>query len=444
MSLKGETRARRTLLFVRGGALATPDGAPVVIGPDPVIVGRAPSSALVVHDPEVSAIHCELRATPSGVVLRDLGSTNGTFVGNVSVREAYLAGPCTIVVGRTSLAFEPQSKKAFVDTGNAQGFGALVGDSPMMRRIYQAIARVAPTDLSVLVTGETGSGKELVARAIHDASARRDRPFVVVDCGAMPAPLAESTLFGHVRGSFTGASADRIGAFVQAHGGTVFLDELGELPEEVQPKLLRVLAEGTVQPVGSSVRQRVDLRVVAATRRDLRQDVNTERFRSDLFFRIAQVQVELPPLRERRHDIPLLLARVCERAGRAAATDRLVDLFAARFDRYDWPGNVRELTNMASVVLALDDGRSDDVVDMVLPTGVDAPRRPLSAQHFDLGFVDAKRAFEEGYFRALQEETRGNISAIARHCGLARHQVREHLRKLGLMATRAEGDAADD
>jgi transcriptional regulator with GAF, ATPase, and Fis domain len=442
VSTKGETRARRTLLFVRGGALTAPGAPPVAIGPDPVVVGRAPSCTIAVRDPEVSAIHCELRATPNGVVLRDLGSTNGTFVGNVAVREAYLAGACSIMVGRTLLVFEPETKKAFVDTGTAQGFGGLVGDSPMMRRIYQAIARIAPTELSVLVTGETGTGKELVARAVHEASARRARPFVVVDCGAIPASLAESTLFGHVRGSFTGASEDRSGAFAEAHGGTVFLDELGELPEDVQPKLLRVLAEGSVQPVGSNARKRVDLRVIAATRRDLREDVNTERFRSDLFFRIAQVTLELPPLRDRRQDIPLLLARAAERAGRAAAADRLVDLFASRFDRYDWPGNVRELTNMASVVLALDDGRSDDVFDMVLPSSVGTPRSPV-ATSIDLGFVDAKRAFEETYFRALREETRGNISAIARRCGLARHQVREHLRKLGLMPRAADPNEDD-
>jgi transcriptional regulator with GAF, ATPase, and Fis domain len=268
---------------------------------------------------------------------------------------------------------------------------------------------------------------------------------VVVDCGALPAALAESTLFGHVRGSFTGASGDRTGAFAEAHGGTVFLDELGELPEEVQPKLLRVLAEGSVQPVGSNARVRVDVRVVAATRRDLRHDVNTERFRSDLYFRLAQVHLELPPLRERRQDIPLLLARALRTRGRVADADRVIDRFEARFDRYDWPGNVRELSNMASVVLALGDGTHDDLVDMVLPVAGPLSRGgPPAAPNVDLGFVDAKRAFEETYFRALQDETRGNISAIARRCGLARHQVREHLRKLGLMPGRESATLDED
>ncbi len=422
-----------------------PGGARLAIGADPVVIGRAPSCTLALSDVEVSALHCELRATPDGVRLRDLGSTNGTIIGNVAVREAYLTGACVLVLGRTSLAFEPESKKAFIDTGTDESFGNLVGASPAMRRVYQAIARVGPTPLSVLVTGETGTGKELVARALHGASDRASGPFIVVDCGAIPASLAESVLFGHTRGSFTGATEERRGAFAEADGGTVFLDELGELPEEVQPKLLRVLAEGSVQPVGSNTRRKVDLRVVAATRRDLREDVNTERFRSDLFFRIAQVQLELPPLRDRRSDIPLLLARVCERAGRAVALDRLVDLFASRFDRYDWPGNVRELTNMANVVLALDDGRGDAGVDvdMLLPGGTASGPRVVAPHLKGMGFVDAKRAFEEEYFRTLREETRGNISALARRCGLARHQVREHLRKLGLMP-KSDGAADDD
>jgi transcriptional regulator with GAF, ATPase, and Fis domain len=438
MTAKGETRAR-PLLFVRGGSIVL--GAnEVSLGPEPLVVGRAPSCDMVIDDPEVSALHCELRATPDGVVVRDLGSTNGTHVGNVAVREAILVGRCELVLGRTPLEFRPREKKSFVDNGNADRFGALVGATPGMRRLYQVVARVAPTELSVLVTGETGTGKELVALAIHAGSARRKGPFVVLDCGAIAAGIAESMLFGHVRGAFTGASEGRAGAFSEASGGTLFLDELGELPQELQPKLLRVLAEGTVQRVGANRPERVDVRVVAATRRDIRRDVNVERFRSDLFFRIAQVSLELPPLRERRNDIPLLVSSICERAGRLPAADRIIELFEGRFASYDWPGNVRELSNMTTVLLALGERQADDLFESVLraplaPSSPSSPSPP-SAARVDLGFVEAKRAFEADYFRTLQSEMQGNISAVARHCGLARHQVREHLRKLGLMPAR--------
>lgn len=434
MPNESATLVRRPSVLVRGGTLTAPDGATVTIGPDGVTVGRDPSAAMPLRDSEVSAVHCELRAASEGVILRDLGSTNGTWLGSASVNEARLMGACTLRVGQTELQFVPEAHKHPVEAEAEGSFGPLVGSSPVMRRLYKILGKVAETELSVLVTGETGTGKDLVAQALHGASSRRDGPFVVVDCGAIPAGLAESILFGHEKGSFTGASQRRQGVFQSAAGGTVFLDELGELPSELQPKLLRAIADRTIKRLGATHYEPVDVRVVAATRRDLRREVNANHFRSDLFFRIAQVAVELPPLRERRHDIPLLVERACARIERDGQTGRVLSVLDSRFSNYDWPGNVRELMNVASVLASMDD---EETWELLLPLEKAPPSEdsPVDSMEGDIAFVDAKRTFEHEYFKRLQTVTAGNISEIARRCGLARHQVRAHLRKLGLVAT---------
>jgi DNA-binding NtrC family response regulator len=430
MDLESATLVRKPSVLVRGGTLVTPEGAVVKILPEGVTVGRDPSATLALRDSEVSAAHCELRATAEGVVLRDLGSTNGTYVGAVAVLEARLEGPCTIRVGRTELQFLPEDRRRPVEAEATGAFGPLVGSSPAMRRLYKVLGRVAATDLSVLVTGETGTGKDLVAQAIHGASARRKKPFVVVDCGAIPAGLAESILFGHEKGAFTGASQRRAGVFQHAEGGTVFLDELGELPVELQPKLLRVIADGSVKRLGASGYEPVDVRIVAATRRDLRREVNANHFRSDLFFRIAQVTIDLPPLRDRTQDIPLLVEAACRRIGDADHARTIVPMLQSRFAHYDWPGNVRELINVASVLASMGDALGGEF-DLLLPLefGAGGDDRAFGE---DVAFAEAKRSFEQRYFGRLQDLTAGNISEIARRCGLARHQVRAHLRKLGL------------
>lgn len=432
MPEESATLVRRPAVFVRGGTLSKPDGTTVPIGPEGVTVGRDPSAGLFVADSEVSSAHCELRGTPSGVLIRDLGSTNGTYVGSVAIYEGRLTAPCTIRVGRTDLSFVPEAQELMVDAEAEGSFGPLVGTSPAMRRLYRVLGKIASTELSVLITGETGTGKDLVARAIHEAGERRDASFVVVDCGAIPVGLAESILFGHEKGSFTGATQRTPGVFQTAQGGTVFLDEMGELPIELQPKLLRAIADRSIKRLGGTRYEPIDVRVIAATRRDLRREVNANHFRSDLFFRVAQVAVDLPPLRERRQDIALLVECACERIGRRGHGQRILPIMEARFAHYDWPGNVRELMNVASVLASIDDVQGESY-DLLLPLekpSADSESEPQRAN--DMAFADAKRSFEHGYFRRLQDLTDGNISEIARRCGLARHQVRAHLRKLGL------------
>ncbi|HEY1954869.1 MAG TPA: sigma 54-interacting transcriptional regulator [Polyangiaceae bacterium] len=431
--MQGTTRARPLNWFVHGGTITAPDGNRYGVDVDPIVVGRETGAQILVADPEVSAAHCEFRANNDGIQLRDLGSTNGTFVGALKIQEVTITTRSEVTVGQTRLIVEPDAKRR-VDVGFADSFGTLVGASPKMRRVFSVLEKVAPTPLSVLILGETGTGKEGVAKSIHAASPRKDKPFVIVDCGAIPETLAESILFGHEKGSFTGASERRRGALAEADGGTLFLDELGELPIDLQPKLLRALSEHQVRRVGSSSFEPIDVRVLAATRRDLGAEMNAGRFRSDLFFRIAQVRVELPALRERLGDLPLLVEDICRRVGRAEHWEAVVRWIEQRMRTHDWPGNVRELVNVVSVAATLADTPEaiDDVLTLAREPARDIPQAgaPLG------GFAEAKRdavsAFERDYFTALVRRAKGNVSEMARQSGMERHHVRAYLRKYGI------------
>jgi DNA-binding NtrC family response regulator len=425
------TRTRVLHWFVSGGIAKAPDGAKFTIDVDSLIVGRDPGATMVLADPEVSAFHCELRAVSEGILVKDLGSTNGTFLGPVRVREATIATTSELTVGRSKVIVEPQAKHR-VDVGFSDRFGPLVGSSPKMRRVFGVLEKVADTPLSVLIVGETGTGKELVAKAIHEGSERKGGPFVVVDCGSIPPSLAESILFGHEKGAFTGATERRKGALAEADGGTLFLDELGELPLELQPKLLRALSEKQVKRVGGSTFEPIEVRVLAATRRDLGSEMNAGRFRSDLFFRIAQVRVELPPLRERLSDLQLLVQDVCQRVGKSQQSTTVLAWIEQRMASHDWPGNVRELVNVASVAATLADepGAIDDVLMLARDeSAVDG----LGGGREGTAFSQAKRAavatFEREYFSGLAKRCKGNVSEMARQSGMERHHVRAYLRK---------------
>jgi DNA-binding NtrC family response regulator len=425
-----ETRTRVLHWFVSGGVAKTPDGGTFKIDVDPIVVGRDVAAAIVLSDPEVSALHCELRAASDGILVKDLGSTNGTFLGSVRVREGIVSSPCEMTVGRTTIALVPEAKHR-VDVGFADRFGPLVGGSPKMRRLFAVLERVAPLPLSILIFGETGTGKELVAKALHDSGKGEGCPFVVVDCGSIPSALAESILFGHEKGAFTGASERRKGALAEANGGTLFLDELGELPLELQPKLLRALSERQVKRVGATSFEPIDVRVLAATRRDLGAEMNEGRFRSDLFFRIAQVRIELPPLRERLSDIPLLVDEVCRRAGKPQHSETVLAWIEQRMGSHDWPGNVRELANVVSVAATLaDDPASIDDVLTLTRDARDTGTAPRTA--FGEAKRDAIGAFERDYFGGLARACKGNVSEMARQSGMERHHVRAYLRKYGI------------
>ena len=407
-----------------------------------MLLGRHDACKLVLDDARVSSVHAELIGTERGVLLRDLGSRNGTFLGGVRVGEVYLTSRTVFRVGDTECVFEPLTS-GLVLVDESSRFGPLVGETPSMRALFGRLAKIAATELTVLVGGETGTGKELLARAIHAGSKRARGPFVVVDCGSIPASLAEATLFGHERGAFTGAVDRRASPFAEADGGTLFLDELGELPVDLQPKLLRALSERRIKSVGGSVYKEVDVRVVAATRRDLVRDVNEGNFRSDLFFRVAEVRLDLPPLRARLDDIPLIVEQILRDLGAPDAIRRVPREAIARLMRHDWPGNVRELRNAVAVALALSDGGPLDLgAQLTSSLRIREPGQgTVETGDVPRGvFRDAKQSalsrFELAYFSALVAETGGNVSEIARRAGIERAHVRTYLRRHGLLPDR--------
>ncbi len=430
------------MLEFKGGRLvyeSADETKEITIGPEPVVVGRDPACALVVPDSGISSMHAELVATARGVRLRDLGSKNGTWVGDLRIGEAYLTGSTSFWLARTELRFE-QAKSEKVDLPEIDHFGPLFGTSAAMRDLFRRLQKGAPTDLTVLVQGETGTGKELVAQAVHHASARSNGPFVVVDCGSIAPTLAEATLFGHERGAFTGATTTRESPFVEATGGTIFLDELGELPLDVQPKLLRALAEKRVKRVGSNTYEPFDARVVAATRRDLEGAVNLGTFRSDLYFRLAQVRAFVPPLRQRLDDIPGLIRHILDQLGAKNAWRRVSRSTLDRLLRYDWPGNVRELRNAVAVALAL--AEEGEPLDIAGALGLKAakPKGKIVEATAIRAYHDAKREaltqFERAYFKQLVDATNGNVAEISRRTGLQRTHVRKYLRLHGLREPR--------
>jgi len=413
-------------------------GTSLRVGAGRVTVGRDPRNDLVVPDPRVSAIHFEITTGPQGHVLRDMGSTNGTFLGTSRISEAWLGPGARVVIGGSSLELSPLGTKVPVTLSSAPVFGTLVGSSSEMRRLFAILERVSPTDLTTVIEGETGTGKEEVARALHAGSRRREGPFVVLDCGALPRSLAEGTIFGWERGAFTGADRRQLGAFESANGGTLFLDEVGELPPELQPKLLRVLETRAVTRLGDHATHLVDVRVLAATNRDLRRMVNEGRFRSDLFYRLAEVQVALPPLRARPGDIAVLLDHflrlVAERSG--LPPTRLTPAAYERLERHEWSGNVRELKNVSERVGMLLAGQLLDADAIARELRLAAPRAGTMSVDARLPYKDAKeevlRQFDAHYLADLWNRCRGNLSAAAREAGLARQNLRALLRKAGI------------
>jgi two-component system response regulator GlrR len=395
-----------------------------------LMVGSHPDAGLSLADATVSRYHVELTARPDGVLVKDLESTNGTYLGGTRVSEVIVEDQAVLSLGKTTL--KVSMVEADLGTPAEQSiFGTAVGASAAMKQLFGILDKVSPSDSTVLLLGETGTGKEVMARAIHARSKRAARRFVVVDCGAVAPTLIESELFGHARGSFTGAISDRNGAFLEADGGTIFLDEIGELPLELQPKLLRVLEAGTVRRVGEDKHRRVDVRVVAATHRDLESEVAAGRFRRDLYYRLAVVLVQVPPLRDRLDDLPLLSQHFVKSMGRGDF--ELPRSLMARFAAYHWPGNVRELRNLVERALA-----GADVEPLAQETATAARTLTATEAITDLPFKEAKErlveSFTKEYLVTLLEKCGGNISQMAREAGIARNYVHRLVAKYGLKA----------
>ncbi len=416
-----------------------------------VTIGTAHSNDFVLSDLTVSRNHCEVAVEGSRYVLRDLESTNGTTLNGTSILEAVLSPGSRIRVGETELLFEPRKKWERVSESKIDHFGELYGTSGVMRSVFGLLAKVAPTSLSVVISGETGTGKELAARALHHKSARNHKPFVVVDCGAISHNLIESELFGHERGAFTGADRARVGAFELADGGTVFLDEIGELPIELQPKLLRVLERKETKRLGSSSTTHVNVRVLAATHRHLIKMIQESTFREDLYYRLAEVVIKLPPLRSRKEDVPLLAERMV-RAQTDAQQQRVLGLApdaVQELQSRQWPGNVRELRNVIKRACALASSEYLSLQDIRVSAGLTAgSERPAALSSGGAGTVsisdelpikEAREKWlapiEKEYLLRLLRRCDGNLDSAADQAGLHRKSLERLLRQHNIKAS---------
>jgi len=449
-------------------------------------IGSMDDNDVVISDDTVSRYHCKIVQEDAGYVLVDQRSTNGTFINKVRVREAYIKPGSTIAVGQSLLRFNAREEEVQIVPSRSDRCAGLIGGNDRMREIYSIIEKIAPTATTVVIDGETGTGKEVVAQAIHSLSPRQRNELVVFDCGAVPPNLIESELFGHEKGSFTGAMMTRQGLFEQADGGTLFLDELGELPIDLQPKLLRVLENREVRRVGGAKANKVDVRIIAATNRNLEDEVKAGRFRQDLFYRLSVVRLHLPSLRERADDIPLLVGHFLEHGSynrtptgpkvRSVAPDALAVLSI-----YPWPGNVRELVNVIERAISFCDNsvlELSDLPDYIRnarpssanirpPTQSGGPRRaathtsggnpvvPMSASlptpappdelmAEGVTFKDAKErwvaSFERDYILQLLRRNSGNISHAARAADIDRKYFRKLMKKYDIEAAGVDED----
>ena len=444
-------------------------------------LGSMDDNDVVLNDDTVSRYHCRITQEETGYVLLDQQSTNGTFINKVRVRDAFLRPGCIVSVGQSQLRFNAREEEVQIVPSRSDRCAGLIGGNARMREIYSIIEKIAPTATTVIIDGETGTGKEVVAQAIHSLSPRSRNELVVFDCGAVPPNLIESELFGHEKGSFTGAMMTRSGLFEQADGGTLFLDELGELPIDLQPKLLRALEQREVRRVGSQKPQKIDVRIIAATNRNLEDEVRAGRFRQDLFYRLSVVRLHLPSLKDRADDIPLLVQHFLDtghfnRKGDAQAVSAIADDAMTALQSYPWPGNVRELVNVVERAVSFCDAGVVELSDLpdyirsakppqtpatraaikraqtspnpTVPMSASAPT-PLPPEELlseGVTFKDAKErwvaSFERNYILQLLRRNTGNISHAARAADIDRKYFRKLMKKYDIEA--AGIDEPDD
>lgn len=412
-------------------------GREYVMEADRLRIGKAKMNELMLVDDTVSREHCEILREVRGYVVRDRGSTNGTLLDGSEIREAFLKPGAILTVGNVELKVRTFNERIEILPSENDSFGHAVGKSVRMREIFGLMERLAPSDVTILLGGETGTGKDVLARSIHMMSPRSEKPFVVVDCGAVVASLIESELFGHEKGAFSGASDQRHGAFELAHGGTLFLDEIGELPLDLQPKLLRAIEQRAFRRVGGDSEIDVDIRIVAATKRNLRAEVERGKFREDLYFRLAVAPVEMPPLRERREDVPMLVNALIESLPEKGPW-QVDDTVLATLRGHDWPGNVRELRNvLARAVVMAQSAGSQQLELAPMPSG-GMHDHAVSLSEFDpaLSYRETKAAietlFEKQYVSWLLERHEGNISAAARAADMDRKYLHKLAKRHGV------------
>ncbi len=417
----------------------------IPVTPAGVLVGKEPTCDAPVDDPYVSARHLRIDAEGGRWILRDLGSTNGTFVSGARVSRAELPLGLPIQLGDAEIVLEPREAAA---PARAETFEGMVTRDPSMRQVFELVERVGASEAAVTILGETGTGKELVARGLHARSPRRDGPFIPVNCSAIAESLIESELFGHEKGAFSGAERMRKGAFEEADRGTIFLDEIGELPLDLQPKLLRVLELGEVKRVGASRPITVNVRIVAATHRDLRAQVRSGRFREDLFYRLCVVPVTVPPLRQRRGDVHALAEAFLERASPRGVVLRWSPEALQKLEGYDWPGNVRQLKNVVQRALLF---RGEG---LVVPPGAvtfeDTRAVPADGGDDDTLYVRGLtlEEIEREAIRLSLRRHRGRRTSVVKELQIAKSTVMKRIGQWGLQnegrTAGAPPDAEDD
>ena len=398
-----------------------------------LILGRSKNCDVPLDDPAASSKHLKVELCEGGLVITDLGSTNGTKINGVRVEKAIAQVGDKISVGETKMVVELIDEPLVLLPEKKERLGSLVGKSEKMRLLYRILQRIAPTEFTVLIQGETGVGKELVAKTIHELSSRSNGPLVIVDGASLSGDLAADTLFGHERGAYTGADNQRQGAFERANGGTIFLDEIGELPPDVQATLLRVLETRSFDRLGGQS-IKVDVRVVAATLRSLKDLVAAGTFRNDLFYRLNELNVNVPPLRERMEDLPLLVKHLVQE--HAKKMGNLTDLplvsqaALEHMKSYTWPGNVRELRNVLAKALVLAPGpeiKPEDIPELEAQTDKeDSKLQKTSTQTATLQELE-----REAIAKALKRNN-GNRAKTARELGIAASTLKDRIKRYGL------------
>lgn len=419
-------------------------GKKLTLNRDRLSIGKREGNDILIQDKTVSRKHCEIVYESDSFLLRDCDSTNGTFLNGSKVKEAYLSPADVIKLGNTQLEFIVFDEKVSIEPSEKEIFGAMVGKSRKMRQIFAILEKISKTHASVIIEGETGTGKDLVAKAIHEHSTRRSHPFLVFDCTGVAPNLIESELFGHEKGAFTGAIRSRPGIFEGAKGGTVFLDELGELPIDLQPKLLRALENREVRRVGANTATKIDVRVISATNRNLKQEIQGGKFREDLYYRMSVVKISLPPLRDRPEDIPLIIERLLttqtyNKTPTGFKVIRVEDDALKLLQRYPWPGNVRELANILERACSFVEGetiRRGDL-EFVFSEIDDAEERTENMRiNTDIPFKEAKQEiverFEKEYLEELLKKHNYNLSKASREAKVDRKHIRNLLKKYGI------------
>ncbi len=408
-------------------------------------IGKKENNDFIVEDATVSRNHIMIEYNSDSFLLKDMKSTNGTFLNGTKVKEAFLVPGDRIKLGNTTIEFVAFEEKVRIEPSESEVFGAMVGKSLKMRQIFGILEKISPTLATVIIEGETGTGKELVARAIHENSPRKNRSFVVFDCGGVAPNLIESELFGHEKGSFTGAFKARRGAFEEANGGTISLDEIGELTLDLQPKLLRALENREIRRVGTNLSVPIDVRVVCASNRNLKKEVNEGRFREDLYYRLSVVKILIPPLRDRAEDIPLIIEKFL-RDGKfnknpdgALRVTKVDDDALKALQRYQWPGNVRELQNVVERASAVAEKGiiSKEQIEFVFnELERDDERTEKLTVQKDIPFKEAKQkvveVFEKDYLLDMLRRNNFNLSKAAREAGIDRKHIRNLLKKYGI------------